>query len=167
MKKIILNKLNVKILISIATVAVVVSIASVKYPLKENNSTAAENKVKPPLKNVNVNFENYLVDANQKTILKYQTGSIIKIPNDAFVDKNGKPVFGKVIIKYREFHDPADFFVSGIPMTYDSAGVQYHFESAGMLEILAFQKGKPVFVDPAKKIVIEMVSSQGDDKYNI
>lgn len=167
MKKIIQNKLTAKILISIATVAVIISIASVKYPLKENNSITAKNNVKPPLKNVNVNFENYLVDAHQRTVLNYQTGSVIKLPSDAFVDKNGKPVFGKVIIKYREFHDPSDFFVSGIPMTYDSAGVQYHFESAGMLEILAFQNGKPVFVDPAKKIIIEMVSSQSDDKYNI
>ena len=167
MKKNILNLATAKMLISLATIAVIVCIASVKHPLKENNFIAEKKQVVPPLNTVTVDYENYLVDASQKTTLKYQTGSIINIPDNAFVDKNGKPVFGKVIIKYREFHDPADFFVSGIPMTYDSAGVQYQFESAGMLEILAFQNGIPVFVDSTKKIIIEMASVQGGNKYNI
>lgn len=44
-----------------------------------------------------------------------------------------------VKITYREFADPIDFFVSGIPMEYDSAGRKYNFESSGMCEINAYK----------------------------
>lgn len=153
--------------ISIASVAVLLSIAFAKLPSNENNSKAVKSKFTPPLKNVNIDYRNYSVEGNKKTILKYETGSIIIIPDNAFVDVNGYAIVGTVDIKYREFHNPSDFFVSGIPMTYDSAGVQYQFESAGMVEILAFQNGKPVFVNPEKKIIVEMASQQQEDKYNI
>lgn len=167
MKKIIGSKLNFKAVICLAGLAVGVCIAFTKHPVNGNKIAAAKNKVAPPLKGVNINYKEFSVETSKKTSLKYETGSLITIPDNAFVDIKGKPIVGKVDIKYREFHDPADFFVSGIPMTYDSARIQYHFESAGMLEILAFQNDKPVFVNPAKKIIVEMVSQQADDKYNI
>ena len=167
MKKLIASNLNSRMLISIASVAVLICIAFAKFPSNENNFKVAKEKVNPPLKNVNIDYRNYSVEGNKKTILKYETGSIIIIPENAFIDVNGHPIVGSVDIKYREFHNPSDFFVSGIPMTYDSAGVQYQFESAGMLEILAFQNGKPVFVNPEKKIIVEMASQQQEEKYNI
>ncbi|MES2593277.1 MAG: hypothetical protein V4608_15445 [Bacteroidota bacterium] len=167
MKNKIGSKLNSKVVICLAGLAVVVCIAFAKHPVNENKMTATKNKVAPPLKGVNIDYKEFSVEAGIKTALKYETGSLITIPDNAFLDINGRPIVGKVDIKYREFHNPADFFVSGIPMTYDSAGIQYHFESAGMLEMLAFQNDKPVFVNPAKKIIVEMASQQADDKYNI
>lgn len=167
MKKIIKNTLHSRMVMSLAGIAVIVSIAFVKNPSNEKQSTVFKNKVSQPLKNVDIDYENYIVDAAKSTILKYKSGSKIIIPDNAFLDKSGKAVVGEVNIKYREFHNPSDFFVSGIPMTYDSAGVQYQFESAGMLEIAASQNNKPVFANPAKKIIVEMASMQVDDKYNI
>jgi len=162
-----ISSLHAKIAISIAAAGAIISIAFVRSPGKEPSALTAKKKVAPPLKDVDVPYSHFIVSAAESSKLDYTTGSVITIPANAFVDKNGKPVEGKVDIQYREFHDPADFFVSGIPMTYDSAGTEYHFESAGMLEILAFQDGKPVFVNPDKRIVVEMASQQEDDKYNI
>ncbi len=168
MKKLFKNKFNSKTAIGTVGLAVIISIAIAKHPSDEKNTFVPKHKVAPPLKNVDIDYKNYSVDAKRGLVLRYyETGSVISIPANAFVDQEGKLITGAVDIKYREFHNPSDFFVSGIPMTYDSAGTQYQFESAGMLEILAFQKGKPVFVNPAKKIIVEMLSQQGEDKYNI
>ena len=40
-------------------------------------------------------------------------------------------------MKYREYLDQKDVFLSGIPMNYDSADVRYNFESGGMFEMNA------------------------------
>jgi hypothetical protein len=168
MKKLVKKMLDSKMAIGTAGLAIIISMAIIKHPSKESNSSTEKNKITPPLKNVNIDYKNFSVDAKRGSTIKYyETGSVITIPDSAFVDMNGKIIIGKVDIKYREFHNPVDFFVSGIPMTYDSAGTQYQFESAGMLEILAFQHNKPVFVNPEKKIIVEMLSPQTEDKYNI
>lgn len=69
-------------------------------------------------------------------------------------------------IQYREMHDQADIIASGIPMTYDSAGTQYHFESAGMFDVRGFQNGEEVFIKHNKPVTVEMVSRQPADSYN-
>ncbi|HTB08076.1 MAG TPA: hypothetical protein VK806_14090 [Bacteroidia bacterium] len=122
--------------------------------------------IHPPVKNINVPYKTYTVDANKANTIVYNK-SKIKIPAKAFCDANGKEVTGKVDIKYREFHDPIDFFVSGIPMTYDSAGKQYTFESAGMLDMQGYKDGVPVNIKPDKTLKVEMASTANDIHYNI
>ena len=124
--------------------------------------------VNPPMDGINVPYESFAVKADRKSKLKYSSsGSKIKIPENAFMDKDGNDIQGDVELKYREFHDAVDIFVSGIPMNYDSAGVEYQFESAGMMEILAFQDGEPVFIKPGKEIKIEMVSNYEGEHFNL
>lgn len=122
--------------------------------------------VNPPLPGINVNYSNYTIESSKGGELAYGKTKII-IPSGAIVDENNKPVQGEVEIRYREFHDVVDFFVSGIPMTYDSAGNTYHFESAGMMEILAYKDKKPVFIHPDKKIEIRMASNYPGSHYNL
>lgn len=123
--------------------------------------------VNPPLKGLNVPFSSYIIHVNKASTIKHKTGSLIIIPKNAFVNANDELVTGKVEIRYREFKDIAEIFASGIPMIYDSANIEYHFESAGMIEILAFQNGKPVFMNPKKKIDIEMTSDYSGNAYNL
>ncbi len=168
MKKLFGNQLSSKIAIGLTGLSVIASIGFIKQPVADIATTAIKKKAAPPLKGADIEYKNYSINATRGLQIKYfETGSVITIPDSAFVDSEGKIVKGKVDIKYREFHDAVDFFISGIPMTYDSAGEKYHFESAGMLEMLAFQNGKPVFVNPEKRIVVEMASKQPEDKYNI
>lgn len=123
--------------------------------------------INPPLNGINIPYSIYKVIAEKGATLDFKTGSKIVIPKNAFVDEKGNLLKGDVELRYREFHDAVDFFVSGIPMTYDSAGQRYHFESAGMMEMLAFQNGKPVNMANGKSINVELASNYKGTDYNL
>ena len=103
-------------------------------------------------------FASYRVPAYEGGIIEHETGSKITIPKEAFEYNNGDIVTGEVDILYREMHDFIDFFLSGIPMTYDSLGTTYNLESAGMVEIFAEQGGQRVNMRPGKSLEVELVS---------
>lgn len=121
----------------------------------------------PPIEGVDVPYVVHTVNTNKAGEISYSTGSVIRFPENAFVDINGNPVSGKVDIHFREFHDLAEIFASGIPMTYDSANIQYHFESAGMFEIKGFQNGNPIYINKEKPVVVELASKQAGDYFNL
>jgi hypothetical protein len=123
--------------------------------------------INPPIDGLNIPATIYKVTAEKGASLDFKTGSKITIPKNAFVDKAGKLLKGEIELRYREFHDAFDFFVAGIPMTYDSAGVRYQFESAGMMELLAYQNGEPVNVAPDKSINISLASNYPATDYNL
>ncbi len=129
-------------------------------------SEEAKPCISPPIKGLNVRYTSYKVIAEKGAVLAFKTGSALNIPKNAFIDADGNVIKGAVELRYREFHDAADFFVSGIPMTYDSAGVTYQFESAGMVEVLVYQNGKQVKMAANKEIEIEMASAVDGTEYN-
>jgi hypothetical protein len=122
--------------------------------------------VNPPIPAANIIGATYILEAQNDSVITYPSGSKIHVPANAFLDKNGNVVKGKVELNYREFHKTADIFLSGIPMDYDSAGNNYAFESAGMLEVGATQDGKPLRVNPNAPITISMVSYNLGDSFN-
>lgn len=115
--------------------------------------------INPPLTNVKPQFASYKVNPSEGGVYKYPSGSQLTVPAAAFIGQNGESIEGEVVIHYREMHDFVDFFLSGIPMTYDSAGVNYTLESAGMIEIFAEQDGQRVNMAPGKSIDVELVSN--------
>ena len=129
--------------------------------------------IDPPLKNIKPQFASRSIDANQGGVYEYDNGSKLTIPAAAFTNASGELVKGEVDIKFREMHDFVDFFLSGIPMTYDSAGTQYILESAGMVEIYAEQNGERLNMNDGKEIQVELVSHinmprvNQSPKYNI
>lgn len=114
--------------------------------------------VNAPLPQVQARFANFKVQANQGGVFEYENGSKLVVPAEAFMNDRGQLIEGEVDIKYREFHDYVDFFLSGIPMVYDSAGIEYNLESAGMMEIYAEQNGVRVNMAPGKAIDVELIS---------
>jgi hypothetical protein len=123
--------------------------------------------ITPPISKLNVPYTSYKVKAEQGATLKHKSNSKIIVPKKAFVNKQGQDIIGDVEIQYREFHNQADIIASGIPMTYDSAGVKSTLESAGMIDIRGYQNGEPVFINPKKQITIEFQSEHTADKYNM
>lgn len=121
--------------------------------------------VAPPSADLNVKYTSYTVNPTQPTDLRHPSGTRIRIPKNAFVDKNGKTITGEVSIEYREFHDAAEIIASGIPMHYDSAGSRRQFESAGMFDIRGQQNGQPVFIHPEQRIKVELVSQSNQNKF--
>ncbi len=123
--------------------------------------------VNPPIAGVVKPFENYKVQAESGDTLYHHSGSMLLFQPNAFLDKEGKVVKGEVDIKYREFNRPIDFYLNGISMNYDSSGTGYTLESSGMCEILAYQNGEPVFVNPDSKPEIILSSSTDAPGHNI
>ncbi len=145
-----------------ASVAVVIILISKSGSMEKGNQPF----VNPPVAQADIKSHNYVIDAGRDSNLTHSSGSKIHIPANAFLDETGKPVEGKVDLQYREFANVADVFISGIPMTYDSAGEQFHFETAGMMEISASQNGKPLKTNPDAFITVDMVSANNEDKFN-
>jgi len=130
------------------------------------NTPVTEAFIKPALPGVNVEYSSYTVQSGLADTIEVASGSRIIIPPCPFVDKNGNELKGEVEIKYREFRDGVDFAISGIPMTYDSAGKKFVFESAGMFEIQGYVGGNAIQVNPACPVSVEMVPVVQDGKYN-
>lgn len=114
--------------------------------------------IKPAFQSIDVEFKHLVVDTEKGAVVKLPNGTKITVPKNAFVDQHNKPIAGNVDLAYREFQNAAQILASGIPMTYDSAGVTHQFESAGMFEIRGFQNDKPVFIAKDKGIDVDMAS---------
>lgn len=152
----------------IASVAAVVVVAGY-FILNANKVEATVAPfVNPPIATLTIPTNSFVVNTEMDSTIVHTTGSIISIPSGAFVDEAGKDVKGKVEIQYREFHDAIDIMLSGISMNYDSAGITYQLESAGMFEITATQDGKPVTLKPNKSLTVNMISHTNNaTDYNI
>ena len=137
---------------------------SVVNPTQTENSKSAsayfakQPFVHPPIEDVQPSFASFEIDAQDGGEILYATGSKMVIPRQAFRNDRGQMIEGEVSIRFRELTDYIDFFLSGIPMHYDSLGVQYQFESAGMLEIYAEQDGELVQLAPGKSIEVVLFS---------
>ncbi|MCW5906835.1 MAG: hypothetical protein KIS94_03165 [Chitinophagales bacterium] len=152
-----------------ASAVVVAGVAGVllyNYMAGADMPAAPTSFIQPPVAEVNINATNFIINTASDTVVTYKTGSHIYIPANAFLNENGNVVTGEIELSYREFHDIADVFIAGIPMVYDSAGEEYHFETAGMMEIIARQNGKELFANPGALIKVEMVSHNTEDKFN-
>ena len=143
---------------AIALLLILWGINPADYQQQEQAYFAEKPYVMPPLADVEPTFTSYKVDVNQGGIYEYESGSRLVVPAAAFMDDRGQLITGEVEIRYREMHDYVDFFLSGIPMVYDSANVRYTLESAGMIEIYAEQDGKRVNMAPGKHIDVSLVS---------
>jgi hypothetical protein len=95
------------------------------------------------------------IDPAQSNDFVYEkSGTKVQIPANCFVDANGNEVKEPVTIQYREFRDPLEIALSGIPMTEKSNDSLYFFESAGMFDITADVNGQEVFIQNGKTIDI-------------
>jgi hypothetical protein len=116
-------------------------------------------------KGFDVALEKHTLNTEEAHTLNFESGTQIRIPENTFVDGEGKPIKGAVSVDYREFHSIADVLTSGITMDYDSAGTTFGFETAGMFEMRAHQDGKEVFIEKGKDIKIDLASYQ-EGTYN-
>ena len=92
-----------------------------------------------------------------------RSGTTVTIPENAFVDGDGQPVTDAVELTVREFHNPIESWLGGIPMT---AGDQGVFRSAGMMEISATgSDGKQVQLASEKALRLDWYSVDSDPAY--
>lgn len=108
-------------------------------------------------------FASFKVDPEKGGIVYHNSTRII-IPPLAFKDASGRVIHDEVELRYREFRDPADMYLAEIPMHYDSAGIKYNLESAGMFELLGFSGREPVFLE--SPLTVELALPDHSAKFN-
>ncbi len=150
-----------------ASIIAVVGIIAYNYMKTDAITATTKPFVNPPIAGVNIPDTTLKINAETGGTITLPSGSMIEIPANAFVNIDGSAIKGIVDLKYREFRKPTDFFVSGIPMTYDSAGTKYTFESAGMFDLNGFLANKPIKIASGKRLNVKMSSAYKDDRYNM
>lgn len=113
-----------------------------------------------------IKAQQYKIDpANDTTLVIGTKGSKLHIPSYAFVDKEGCMITDRVTIEISDYKSSADMALSGIPMTYtDTSGVEYNFNSAGMVDIRGYYKDEPIEVAANKILKLDYaLARKGDD----
>ena len=123
-------------------------------------------KINPPIKNVNVSFSEIVFNADSALTIEKENGTLISIPANAFKNLQGKDVTGNVSFKYRTFDNAIDIFKSGIPMS-TSQERNAFLQSAGMIELNAYQDGNPLTLKSEKYIDVELASFKKKDGYEL
>lgn len=125
-----------------------------------------ERAITPPLGVEYVPVEYQIIDPNEEATVNLISGTKIYFPVKALQNSDGTICTDYVCIQVSEFRNPVDFFLSGIPMNYDSAGTSYTFESAGMIDIKAWTYNGKVSIAEGKSVRVSMPSNNSD-RFNI
>jgi hypothetical protein len=126
-------------------------------------NSKSEKKKKPHLA-FQKPFEKSILNATiGGTIITKDSKSSIHFAPNSLVDQNGKIVEGDVEIRYREYRNAAEMAFSGIPMMYEENGNEYRFNSAGMIEVRAYQNELPLNVKPGADFTIDYNVTQQVD----
>lgn len=142
------------------------------FSCKEKEETAkpqaaTEERLVPPIPEANIVADEFQISPTKDTVIYHKSGSVISIPKDAFLDEKGNVITTPVALKFRMFSNPLEIYLAGIPMTFSNDnGEEMVFESAGMFEMNASNKGKAVNVNPENKIQVDVVSYSEDTKFN-
>lgn len=123
--------------------------------------------ITPPIKGVDVPYETFSFLAEVGDTVYTKNGSIIVFPKSAVLDKKGNAAKGSIRVKIREFNDPFDYSIAGIPMQYDSVGIKYNFISSGMIDIKAYQNNELLYVNPSAKPQVNLVSTNKNVNTNL
>jgi hypothetical protein len=121
----------------------------------------------PPLPELDLPYQKFEIDPSQPNVLFSKYGAKINVPADAFLDKDGNIIIGKVQLSFREFYNPLDFYLAGIPMGYNDNGVEKVLESGGMVELIAKSNTKELFVNPNNKINVDLYSWTKSKDFNL
>ncbi len=121
--------------------------------------------ITPPIQGLDPEYTVENINAENGGQVNLPSGTVINIPPVALVNKKGKPITGDVNIYYREFHDAASIFLSGISMEYAVNGDTGHFITAGMFDLRAIQEENEVFIAPGKSIQVKMASFDKNDDF--
>lgn len=132
-----------------------------------NKSTIVyEQIVRAPIPAKDVPFNEFAADADSAVSITTETGSFIKFDPSSFETMKGASVRGKILFKVREFHNADELFRSGIPMSTDE-GRNNFLQSAGMIEVRAFQEGQELKLKSGKEGYIELAGFRSSDGYQL
>jgi hypothetical protein len=126
---------------------------------KQSSSLSYQSKldcIKQPIPGININDTTFSFNPSQKANFTYESGTELTIDPNVFFDQNGTRYNGTVKLFYREFRNPVEIMLSGIPMTNNVNGETQLFKSGGMYELNAFDtQNKPLMLNSDTAIKIK------------
>lgn len=122
--------------------------------------------IRPPFPELDPEYTKFAFAAEQGGTFSTESGTTLNVPPDIWKNAEGESVKGDITLKYREFHDAVDIFLSGSSLNYDTAGVQQVFTTAGMFELRAFKDSSEIFIKNDKKLEVKMASYKSDPDFN-
>jgi hypothetical protein len=137
---------------------------TIEKPVVLNNTYLLTN---PPLPSLDIPYQTFTIDPSKPNVFYSKFGAKINIPANAFLDKQGNLIKEKVEISFREFYNPLDFYLAGIPMNYEDDGVDKVLESGGMVELTAKSNNQELFVNPTNKIAVDLFSWTKSKDFNL
>ncbi|MEM7036861.1 MAG: hypothetical protein AAF570_07780 [Bacteroidota bacterium] len=90
------------------------------------------------------------VDTNKPTVLLGEHGTELLIPPNAFVDQQGNPVAGEVIVNFTEVYEKSDLILSNLPTMSNGRML----ESGGVVYIEAMADGEQLKLAEGKSVLI-------------
>lgn len=137
---------------------------SIEHSATKTESTAYQK----PIEGLDIPYQYFEVNPKVDNVIVTASGTTIRVPKNAFLDEAGNPITSNVKLEYREFRNPLDFYVAGIPMELNENGEDKVFVSGGMFEINATNaKNTSVFINPNNKIKVDLLSTSKSKDFNV
>lgn len=125
-----------------------------------------EQVVRSPIPENNIPFQEFQFDADSAVLITMETGSLVKFNASSFETQTGKPISGKITIKVREFHQAAQIFRAGIPMSTDETR-EHYLQTGGMIEVRAYHKDEELKLKAGRDGYIELAGFRPSDGYSL
>lgn len=122
--------------------------------------------VVPPCQNAKLNSESIAFLNEAGSVSQTQRGTMVIVPENAFVFEDGTPVKGEVKVEIKEIFTPAEIILSGIPMNVENNGKIEPFISDGMFDIRASANAKPVKIAEGKSLTICNESNKNNSDFD-
>lgn len=100
----------------------------------------------------NLNTQNFTIDNNVDNIITGESGTIVRIYKNTFIDSDGKAINGKVKVKLIEVLTPIDRVLGNLTTTFNNKPL----ETGGMIYINAFSNKTELSIASDKSILIKM-----------
>jgi hypothetical protein len=123
-------------------------------------------RIQPPVPDSDLPFDEYTLLPNEDKLIERSTGTQLSIPAGCFRKKDGSKPSESIRLKVREIHDPMTILQTGIPM--EIAGTNgEHLQSAGMIEMHAYENGNELALNPGSYIGVELAAYRPSDGYSL
>lgn len=171
-----IGKQSYSSIIAVSSIVVIMAIIIGYFLLKSENNISPETVVESNTNEFS-SFETSTIAPEAKDQLTIKNirediywvtknNTLVIIPKNGLIDKNGKEVLTDVTLEIIEYNDAFDAVLANIPMEYDSNGYTYNFKTGGMFDLKASRNGEELSIKKGEKVVVMMPTNQNDAGFN-
>ncbi|MBI2257722.1 MAG: hypothetical protein HYU67_02360 [Flavobacteriia bacterium] len=102
--------------------------------------------------------QTFILQPNKSALIELNSGSSIEVKSNSLILKDDS----EIILKVKEYYSPSEVLISGINMDYKD---KHAFESAGMIELHAYQNNKLVEINHDVPIKVQLKCTQDPNTF--